>query len=87
MILPAVITVTGAETNVASACLGLGLIQAPHYRTKGEVDRGVLVEVLPDHPPSALPVHVLYAPTRQLSPRLRLFIDWAAARFGAEQDG
>jgi DNA-binding transcriptional LysR family regulator len=84
LILPAVITVTGAETNVASACLGLGLIQTPRYRTRGEVERGVLQEVLAEHPPSDLPVHILYAPTRQLSPRLRLFIDWAADRFSAE---
>jgi len=82
--LPAAITVTGAETNVASACQGLGLIQAPRYRTKSEVEQGILVEVLADHPPSALPVHILYAPTRQLSPRLRVFVDWVAERFNAD---
>ena len=84
MTLPAAITVTGAETNVASACQGLGLIQAPRYRTKSEVEQGILVEVLADHPPSALPVHILYAPTRQLSPRLRVFVDWVAEQFNAD---
>jgi DNA-binding transcriptional LysR family regulator len=28
-----------------------------------------------------LPVHVLYSHTRQLSPRLRVFIDWMAEQF------
>ncbi len=79
--LPSLITVTGAETNVASACVGLGLIQVPRYRVAGELAAGKLVEVLPQFPPSALPVHVLYSHTRQLSPRLRVVIDWMAEQF------
>jgi DNA-binding transcriptional LysR family regulator len=79
--LPAMVTVTGPETNVAAACLGLGLIQAPRYRVVSELATGALVEVLAEFPPSALPVHVLYSHTRQLSPRLRVFIDWMAEQF------
>jgi DNA-binding transcriptional LysR family regulator len=79
--LPSTVTVTGAETNVASACLGLGLIQAPRYRVTSELANGTLVEVLADFPPTPLPVHVLYSHTRQLSPRLRVFIDWTAEQF------
>ncbi len=66
--LPSFITVTGPETNFASACMGLGLIQAPRYRAAAELATGRLVEVLAQFPPSALPVHVLYSHTRQLSP-------------------
>ena len=79
--LPSMVTVTGAETNVASACLGLGLIQAPRYRVISELANGALVEVLAGFPPTPLPVHVLYSHTRQLSPRLRVFIDWMAEQF------
>lgn len=79
--LPSLITVTGAETNVASACVGLGLIQVPRYRVAGELAAGKLIEVLQHFPPSALPVHVLYSHTRQLSPRLRVVIDWMAEQF------
>jgi DNA-binding transcriptional LysR family regulator len=39
------------------------------------------MEVLPQFPPPALPVHVLYSHTRQLSPRLRVVIDWMAEQF------
>jgi DNA-binding transcriptional LysR family regulator len=81
LLLPAVVTVTGSETNVASACLGLGLIQVPRYRVEAELASGALVEVLPDFPPTPLPVHILYSGARQLSPRLRVFIDWAAERY------
>ena len=79
--LPSFITVTGPETNVASACMGLGLIQIPRYRAAAELASGKLVEVLPQFPPPALPVHVLYSHTRQLSPRLRVVIDWMAEQF------
>jgi DNA-binding transcriptional LysR family regulator len=81
MTLPAMVTVTGPETNVASACLGLGLIQVPRYRVVSELASGALVEVLAGFPPSPLPVHVLYSPTRQLTPRLRVFIDWMAEQY------
>jgi len=81
LVLPATITVTGPETNVASACLGLGLIQVPRYRVATELAAGRLVEVLENSPPAPLPVHVLYSPSRQLSPRLRVVIDWMVEQF------
>ena len=74
-------TVTGPETNVASACLGLGLIQVPRYRVEAELASGALAEVLSDLPPTPLPVYLLYSNRRQLSPRLRVFIDWVAERY------
>ncbi|UVC16632.1 LysR family transcriptional regulator [Mesorhizobium onobrychidis] len=79
--LPAMMTVTGPETNVAAACLGLGLIQVPRYRVVSELANGSLVEVLSDFPPTPLPVHALYSHKHQLSPRLRVFIDWVAQQF------
>jgi len=72
---------TGPETNVACACLGLGLIQVPRYRVSSELASGALVEALAGFPPSPLPVNVLYSYTRQLSPRLRVFIEWMAEQF------
>jgi DNA-binding transcriptional LysR family regulator len=61
--------------------MGLGLIQVPRYRAAAELASSKLIEVLPQSPPSTLPVHVLYSHTRQLSPRLRVVIDWMAERF------
>lgn len=85
VMLPTSITVTGAETNVAAACQGLGLVQLPLYRIEAELRAGLLVEILKAFPPSPLPVHILYAPTRRLTPRLRVFMDWVAERFAAVQ--
>jgi DNA-binding transcriptional LysR family regulator len=76
MTLPARITVTNSETYAALARLGFGLMQAPRYHYAGDVAAGRLVEVLPEHPPTAMPISVLYPRNRQLSPRVRVFIDW-----------
>lgn len=75
--LPAVVTVTAASTNAHLAKLGMGLIQVPRYRVAHEVETGELVEVLAAFRPTPTPVFLLYADGRQLSPRVRLFIDWA----------
>jgi DNA-binding transcriptional LysR family regulator len=81
IVLPAMMTVTGPETNVAAACLGLGIIQVPRYRAASELANGTLVEVLPDIPSAQLPVHVLYPHRHQLSPRVRVFIEWVEQQF------
>jgi DNA-binding transcriptional LysR family regulator len=80
--LPATLTVAGAETYVAAAKLGLGLIQVPRYHVEAELMAGTLVMVLPDCPPSPTPVSLLYPHSRQLSPRVRVFIEWLAREFG-----
>jgi DNA-binding transcriptional LysR family regulator len=79
--LPATVTVTGAETYVAAARLGLGLIQVPRYHVERELESGALVELLPATPPSPTPVSLLYPRSRQLSPRVRVFIDWLTREF------
>jgi DNA-binding transcriptional LysR family regulator len=79
--LPATVAVNGAESFVAAARLGLGLIQVPRYHI--ESDRGTLVPVLHDCPPSPTPVSLLDPHNRQLSPRVRVFIDWLVRAFGA----
>ncbi len=80
--LPASLSVNGADSYAAAARLGLGLIQAPRYRFEDDLRRGTLVTVLPDYPPSPSPVSVLYPRNRQLSPRVRVFIDWLVREMG-----
>ena len=82
ILLPARVTVSAAETMVAAARRGLGLIQVPRYHVAADLAAGTLVEILADFPPHSLPVHVLYPHSRQLSPRVRVFIDWLAEEFG-----
>lgn len=80
-VLPSTVTVTNAETYVAAAKLGLGLIQVPRYHVQADLAAGTLVSVLRDFPPSPTPVSLLYPHSRQLSPRVRIFIDWVTQAF------
>jgi DNA-binding transcriptional LysR family regulator len=57
---------------------GLGLIQVPRFSVEQDLADGTLVECLPETPPSPTPVYVLYPRNRQLSLRVRVFIDWVA---------
>ena len=76
------LTVASAETYVATARLGLGLIQVPRYHVADDLRAGTLVSVLDKHPPTPTPVSLLYPHNRQLSPRVRVFIDWLVREFG-----
>lgn len=82
-ILPHVVSVSGAEIYIAAARMGLGLMQALRYHVQDDFDRGELVHVLPAYPPTSSPVCLLYPRNRQLSPRMRVFMDWLIAEFEA----
>lgn len=86
VILPATISVNAAESYFAAARLGLGLIQVPRYHAEEALRSGDLLHVLQDYPPTQTPVSMLYPRSRQLSPRVRVFIDWLVKVF-AERNG
>ncbi|MFG1285211.1 LysR family transcriptional regulator [Xanthobacter autotrophicus] len=78
-------SVTGTESFRDGVLLGLGLAQMPVFHIERDLAEGRLVQVLPEFPPLSMPVSVLYPTSRQLSPRVRLFIDWVVQRFDAPQ--
>ncbi|MCP3443642.1 LysR family transcriptional regulator [Bradyrhizobium sp. CCGUVB14] len=82
IVLPSRIRVNNSDTMADLARLGFGLAQAPRYRFEDDLARGALVEVLPNHPPSPTPLSALYPQNRQLTLRLRVFLDWVGRIFG-----
>ena len=82
--LPMSVTVSSTATNASLARLGFGLVQVPRYRVVDELRTGTLVEVLADYPPTDSPVYLLYPAGRQLSPRVRIFIEWASDKITAK---
>ena len=80
--LPARILVSNADTSVEAARLGFGLAQAPRHRLLRDLAVGSLVEVLAGFPPAPMPISILYPAARQLSPRVRLFVDWLVEVLG-----
>ena len=83
--LPTIISVTGTESYLATARLGLGLVQVPRFHAAADLAEGTLVQVLADCPPSPIPISLLYPRSRQLSPRVRVFVDWFARSVAADR--
>jgi len=75
------LSVTGTESLRDGVLLGLGLAQMPVFHVARDLAAGRVVRVLPDHPVPPVPISVLYPRNRQLSPRVRLFLDWIARQF------
>jgi LysR family transcriptional regulator, regulator for bpeEF and oprC len=76
-----VVAVDNAETYVAAALAGLGLIQIPAYDVRHHLESGALVAVLPRQVAPALPISIMYPSRRQVPPRLEVFVTWVAALF------
>jgi LysR family transcriptional regulator, regulator for bpeEF and oprC len=75
---PCRVSVHTVETYIASAIVGLGLIQVPEFDVKDLIKEGKLVAVMPSWRPAALPVHALYPHRKHLSSRVRVFLEWVA---------
>lgn len=80
------ISVNDAALYRSCALSGCGLIQVPRFGVEKYLATGELVEVLGDWVSPGMPVSVLYPYHRQLSPRVKVFVDWIA-RLYAEQFG
>lgn len=80
------ITVNDASSYVEGARQGCGMIQLPRFSVAPMLERGELTEVLPEWRKPALPLYAVYPQRRQLSPRVRVFLDWVTSiyeeRFG-----
>ena len=85
--LPSILSVNGADTYRAAALQGLGLIQVPRYSVEQDLIDGALVECLSDTPPSSTSVYALFPRSRQLSQKVRVFIDWIAKQYASQRVG
>lgn len=76
------IMMDNGEALLAAALAGLGIILQPSELVRPELDAGRLVGLLPEYRAPPRPFHILYAPDRRPTPKLRSFIDFAASSFG-----
>lgn len=70
------VSANNAETYIACALAGLGLIQIPAFDVREHLDSGELVEVLRDWPAPPMPVQIVYPHRRHLSRRVQVFSEW-----------
>ncbi|HEL3810386.1 TPA: LysR family transcriptional regulator [Stenotrophomonas maltophilia] len=76
--------VNQAEPLLTAAVGGLGLILQPYEMLAAALARGELVEVLPHHVPVSTWINLVYPRDRQLTPKLRSFLDFCVARFSEQ---
>ncbi|PQP04021.1 MULTISPECIES: LysR family transcriptional regulator [Pseudomonas] len=74
--LPKHVSVNSSDGYLAACEAGYGLVQTPYYHVAHQLKEGRLVEILRDVPPPGMPLTALYPPHRQLSRRVRVFVDW-----------
>ncbi len=63
----------------------MGVIHHAEDLLAEDLASGRLVRILAEWR-SERPLHILHAPDRRLTPKLRSFLDFAAARFGNTRD-
>ncbi len=81
VMLPTSLSVSGAESMKEAARRGMGIIQVPQYGLAEDLAQGKLVQILANFPVGSMPVSLLYPRNRQLSPSVRVFIDWMVKEF------
>jgi DNA-binding transcriptional LysR family regulator len=74
----AALAVNNSDAYQAACLAGLGIVQAPRSGMRELLAQGRLVPVLPDYLAPPMPVTLLYPSRRQLSRRVRRFMDWLA---------
>lgn len=75
MTLPGKLVIDNSETYLSAGLAGLGLVQGMNLFLQPYLDRGLLVEVLPDNPSPDRKLSLLY-PHRHLSRKVRAFTEW-----------
>ncbi|CAN7625126.1 LysR substrate-binding domain-containing protein [Phyllobacterium sp. LjRoot231] len=61
---------------------GFGIILQAADMLRDDLVSGRLVRVLPNYETPSRPMHILFAPDRRPTPKLRSFVDFVAATFG-----
>lgn len=70
------ICVNNTDAYRAACAAGLGIMQAPRFGAHELLANGDLVEILRNYTAPAMPVSLLFPHRRNLSRRVRIFMDW-----------
>jgi DNA-binding transcriptional LysR family regulator len=65
---------------------GLGISLSPSWLYREDIDTGQVVQILPNHTPSSLPIYAVFPANRRQSARVRAFVDFLAEAFAQDPD-
>ncbi|THF64883.1 LysR family transcriptional regulator [Pseudothauera nasutitermitis] len=72
------------EPLMCAALAGLGIMLQPLELVREALADGRLIRLLPAYEAPTRPMHVLYAPDRRITPKLRSFLDFTVSTFGPQ---
>jgi len=75
------LTVNDGQSLLNAAIKGLGIAYLPSYLYHRALAEGLVEDVIPDLPASALSVYAVYPPGRFTQPKVRAFIDFLVEQF------
>ncbi|MGJ4908256.1 LysR family transcriptional regulator [Bradyrhizobium sp. SZCCHNR1015] len=78
--------VNNAEVLRDVAIKGQGVALIPRFIAADALESGALAAILSDYAAPPLALYAIYPPTRHLSVKVRLFIDFLVEHFGRERD-
>jgi DNA-binding transcriptional LysR family regulator len=76
------LTLDSGEALISSAVAGFGVVMQPAELVEPYIAAGKLVRILADYQVPTRPLHILYAPDRRMTPKLRSFLDFTSEAFG-----
>jgi DNA-binding transcriptional LysR family regulator len=75
-------TVNNGSALLAAALAGAGVAMLPDYLAAPDVQAGRLVRLFPEYDFSRAPLQLVYLPDRQMTPKMRSFVEFVLARLG-----
>ncbi|GGF57387.1 LysR family transcriptional regulator [Azorhizobium oxalatiphilum] len=82
-----ILAVSDGNAYITAGLNHLGVLPMPRFMAKPYLESGVLVEVLADWTMAPKPLHVVFPPSRHLSNRLRVFVDWISELMATPEFG
>jgi DNA-binding transcriptional LysR family regulator len=80
------LTVNQGQALRFAALAGVGIVMQPEILFSEDIAAGLLVRVLTKYSPPARPMHLVYLPDRQMTPKLRSFVNFMMQRFGVANE-
>ncbi|PTB17973.1 LysR family transcriptional regulator [Trinickia symbiotica] len=74
--------IDNADALRRAALAGMGIAMLPSLLVDADFKAERLVKVLPDYAPPSRPLNLLYLRDRQMTPKLRSFVEFVVERFG-----
>jgi DNA-binding transcriptional LysR family regulator len=75
-------TVNNGSALLAAALAGAGMAMLPDYLAASDVQAGRLVRLFPEYDLSRAPLQLVYLPDRQMTPKMRSFVEFVVEQIG-----